>query len=70
MEDVDFFRKLRRSGRIAVISKRIIVSPRRYETIGPVRLTLAYGLIATLYFFHAPAHLLQSIHTRTCCRSA
>ncbi len=69
MEDVDFFRKLRRSGSIAAISKRIIASPRRYEEMGPVRLTLAYGLIATLYFFHAPTRLLQSIYARTCCRA-
>ena len=70
MEDVEFFRKLRRRGRIAVSQKRIIVSPRRYEEIGPLRLTLAYGLIAMLYFLGAPTRLLQSIYTRTCCPSS
>ena len=69
MEDVEFFRKLRRHGRVAVLQKRIIVSPRRYEEIGPLRLTLAYGLIATLYFFRAPTRLLQSIYKQMCCRS-
>jgi rSAM/selenodomain-associated transferase 2 len=69
MEDVEFFRKLRRYGRIAVLQKRIVASPRRYEEVGPVRLTLAYGLIAMLYFFYAPARLLQSIYKRTCCRT-
>jgi rSAM/selenodomain-associated transferase 2 len=69
MEDVEFYRKLRRQGRIAVLKKRIIVSPRRYEKIGPLRLTLAYGLIAILYFFGAPTRHLQSVYTRTCCRS-
>ena len=69
MEDVEFFRKLRRAGRVAVLSKRIIVSPRRYELIGPVRLTFAFGLIAILYFFRAPTRLLQSIYKRACCRS-
>jgi rSAM/selenodomain-associated transferase 2 len=69
MEDVEFFRKLRRRGRIAVLKKRIIVSPRRYEQIGPLRLTLAYGFIATLYFLGVPMRLLQSIYKRTCCRS-
>jgi len=69
MEDVEFFRKLRRYGRIAVLQKRIVASPRRYEEVGPVRLTLAYGLMATLYFFHAPMRLLQSIYKRMCCRS-
>jgi rSAM/selenodomain-associated transferase 2 len=69
MEDADFFRKIRRIGRIAVIRKRIVVSPRRYESIGPSRLTFAYGLIGLLYFFHAPRRLLQSINRRACCRS-
>jgi rSAM/selenodomain-associated transferase 2 len=68
MEDADFFRKLRRAGRIAVISQRIVVNPRRYERIGPFRLTLAFGLIGLLYFLHAPRRLLQSIYRHTCCR--
>jgi uncharacterized protein len=69
MEDADFFRKIRRIGRIAVIRKRIVVSPRRYESIGPSRLTFAYGLIGLLYVFRAPRRLLQSIYRRVCCRS-
>ena len=69
MEDADFFRKLRRAGRIAVIRKRIVVNPRRYEQIGPARLTFAFGLISLLYFFHAPRRLLRKIYLRTCCRS-
>ena len=67
MEDADFFRKLRRSGRIAVIPQRIVVNPRRYERIGPSRLTFAFGLIGLLYFFHAPRRMLQSIYRCTCC---
>ena len=31
-------------------------------------LTLAYGLIATLYFFRAPLWLLERIYRRCCCR--
>jgi len=46
MEDVEFFRRLQRRGRVICSEKRILASPRRYQTIGPVRLTLAYGLIA------------------------
>jgi rSAM/selenodomain-associated transferase 2 len=68
MEDVEFFRKLRRAGRVVVIPKRIVASARRYEQIGPLRLTLAYGLIATLYFFGAPLRLLDRIYRRHCCR--
>jgi rSAM/selenodomain-associated transferase 2 len=66
MEDVEFFRKLRRAGRVVVIPKRVVVSPRRYEKVGPLRLTLAFGLIAILYFFHTPMRLLESIYRRSC----
>lgn len=68
MEDADFFRKLGRAGRIAVISQPIVVNPRRYERVGPSRLTLAFGLIGLLYFLHAPRRLLQSIYHHTCGR--
>jgi rSAM/selenodomain-associated transferase 2 len=66
MEDVEFFRRLRRHGRVRYSRKRILASPRRYETIGPVRLTLAYGLIAALYVFGIPLEKLASIYKRTC----
>jgi len=49
--------------------KRILASPRRYETIGPVRLTLAYGLITVLYVFGIPLSKLASIYERMCCRT-
>ncbi len=68
MEDVDFFRRLRRHGHVRWSSKRILVSSRRYESIGPVRLTLAYGLIAALYVFGVPVGKLASIYKRTCCK--
>src|SRR6516225_8208679 len=54
MEDVEFFRRLRRRGRVLHSDKRIGASPRRYETVGPTRLTFAYGLIATLYALGVP----------------
>jgi rSAM/selenodomain-associated transferase 2 len=68
MEDVEFFRKLRRAGRVVVVPARINVSPRRYEKVGPIRLTLGFGLIAILYFFHAPMRWLESIYRHVCCR--
>ncbi|MEP7014836.1 MAG: TIGR04283 family arsenosugar biosynthesis glycosyltransferase [Verrucomicrobiota bacterium] len=69
MEDADFFRKLRRAGRIKVIPQRIVVSPRRYEAIGPARLTLAFGVIGFLYFLRAPRRVLQTLYRRLCSRS-
>jgi len=70
MEDVEFFRRLCCCGRVMYSKKRILVSPRRYEAIGRTRLTLAYGLIATLYIFGFPLSMLASIYKRMCCRRA
>jgi rSAM/selenodomain-associated transferase 2 len=69
MEDVEFFRRLRHCGRVVYSKKRILVSHRRYETIGRARLTFAYGLIATLYILGVPLSKLASIYARTCCTS-
>jgi len=69
MEDVELFRMLHRRGRMRAIDQRLIANARRYEEVGRVRLTLAYGLIATLYVLGAPLWLLASIYKRTCCRS-
>ena len=68
MEDVAFFRILRRRGRLCILNDRIVADDRRYRAIGPARLTLAYGLIATLYFLHVPLALLSRVHRRLCCR--
>jgi rSAM/selenodomain-associated transferase 2 len=67
MEDVEFFRRLQRVGRVPCSQKRILASPRRYETIGRLRLTVAYGFIVTLYNFGVPLSKLASIYKRTCC---
>src|SRR5689334_4066181 len=50
MEDVEFFRSISRHGRMRVIPCRLTASARRYERVGPLRLSCAYGLIAALYF--------------------
>ena len=67
MEDVEFFRRLRRCGRVVYSNKRIEASPRRYETMGETRLTFAYGSIATLYLFGVSLSTLAGIYRRTCC---
>lgn len=67
MEDVEFFRRLRRCGRVVYSNKRIWASPRRYETVGPARLTFAYGSIAMLYLFGVSLSTLARIYRRTCC---
>ena len=67
MEDVEFFRRLHRRGRVVHSKKRIVVSPRRYEAIGRARLTFAYGLIAMLYVFGVSLATLARIYRRMCC---
>ena len=67
MEDVEFFRRLRRRGRVVHSNKRIIVSPRRFEAIGPARLTCAYGFIASLYCCGVGLSTLARLYQRTCC---
>jgi rSAM/selenodomain-associated transferase 2 len=69
MEDVEFFRLLRQRGRVICSHERIMASPRRYETVGPMRLTLAYGLIAMLYIFGVPLSKLASLYGRVCCKA-
>jgi hypothetical protein len=69
MEDVEFFRQLRRRGRVRHSEMRILVSPRRYEAIGRARLTFAYGLIAALYASGVPLSILARIYKRLCCRA-
>jgi rSAM/selenodomain-associated transferase 2 len=68
MEDAEFFRELRQRGRIAIIASRLTSSPRRYEQIGPWRLTLTYGIIALLYFLRIPNRILARIYRKTCAR--
>jgi rSAM/selenodomain-associated transferase 2 len=68
MEDVEFFRQLQHHGRVTYSRKRILVSPRRYKTVGRVRLTLAHGFIAALYIFGVPLSKLASIYGRICCK--
>jgi rSAM/selenodomain-associated transferase 2 len=67
MEDVAFFRRLRRRGRVAVIKLRIVANDRRYQVVGPTRLTFAYAVIGLLYFFGASLSLLSRIYDRLCC---
>ena len=66
MEDAKFFGRLRRLGGIAIILSRLVSSARRYEQIGPWRLTLTYGLIALLYLWRVPVVILARIYRMTC----
>jgi len=66
MEDVEFFRRLHRFGRVQAVRRRLTTSLRRYEALGALRVTCAYGLIATLYALGVPLRVLAAIYARTC----
>lgn len=66
MEDVEFFRKLHRFGRVRAVHRRLKTSVRRYEQLGRARVTLVYGVIATLYALGVPLRILAVIYAATC----
>lgn len=66
MEDVQFFRKLHRFGRVCTVRRRLKTSARRYEQFGRARVTLIYGLLATLFAFGIPLRILAAIYAATC----
>jgi len=69
LEDAEFYRSLRRRGRIRHLSSKIVASARRYEEIGPYRLTAAYLLLSALYLLRVPIPLLKRIYDRLCVRA-
>ena len=64
MEDAEFYRRLRRVGRMRQLPAYIISSPRRYEQLGPVRTTAFYLLILVLYLAKTPPRTLFVIYQR------
>jgi rSAM/selenodomain-associated transferase 2 len=66
LEDAEFYRRLRRRGQTQQLSSKIVTSPRRYEEIGPYRLTASYLLLSTLYLLRVPIPLLARIYNRLC----
>ncbi len=59
LEDADFYRKLRALGRVRQIPVKTQTSARRYEALGPLRTSLFYLLIMTLYSVHMPMSILE-----------
>ena len=64
LEDAEFYRALRRVGRVRQLPAAIVTSPRRYEENGPYRTTAVYLLILALYFTRVPISFLHKIHNR------
>ncbi len=66
LEDAEFYRLLRQRGRTQQLAGKIVPSPRRYEEIGPYRLTASYLLLSMLYLLRVPIPLLARIYDRLC----
>ena len=60
MEDVDLMRRVKKSGgRIKIINRKILTSPRRWEHEGAVYCTLRNWILILLYLLGVPAEKLS-----------
>ena len=62
LEDLDFMRRLKRSGRIAIIDRPVITSARRFVRRGVVRTSAVNYLIWALYFAGVSPHKLARLY--------
>jgi rSAM/selenodomain-associated transferase 2 len=62
LEDLDFIRRLRRRGRVAVLPLRVTTSARRYETGGVLRTVARNWLIWGLYLCGISPHRLARLY--------
>lgn len=62
MEDADFSRRLRHSGKIAFIPHPIVTSSRKWEQYGVVRTTASHCLVLACYYAGLPPHALHNLH--------
>jgi len=58
MEEYLFIPKLRRIGRIEVLSEQAVTSARRYERNGPIRAALRNSLFIGLFYLGVPPQWL------------
>jgi rSAM/selenodomain-associated transferase 2 len=68
MEDAEFFRAMHGLGRVVGLPQRLTLSTRRFEQVGPTKLTMAYALIAALYAIGVPLPSLHKLYRRTCAK--
>lgn len=64
LEDVDFIRRLRRLGRIAVVPEPVETSARRFTAGGGLRTVALDWLIFALYFAGVPPHRLAALYPK------
>lgn len=61
LEDGEFYRALKRRGRVVQLRETIGTSSRRYKKLGPLRTTLFYALIMLLYLARVPVRMLARL---------
>lgn len=64
MEDAEFYRSLRRCGKMRQSRMAIVGNQRRYEEMGPYRTTIYYVIILGLYLAGARMSTLTSVYRR------
>ncbi|MBI5055746.1 MAG: TIGR04283 family arsenosugar biosynthesis glycosyltransferase [Nitrospirae bacterium] len=64
MEDIDFGRRLKREGRIAILDQRIKTCARAWERDGVLRTTLRNWIYVTLFFMGYSPHKLYERYYR------
>lgn len=64
MEDAELYRRLGRAGTVRQLRPAITTSPRRYETLGPVRTTGLYALLLSLYVAGVSPYRLERLYRR------
>ena len=61
LEDAEFYRLLKRHGRVVQLHEAIGTSPRRYEALSPAITMLFYALIMLLYVARVPIRVLERL---------
>ena len=64
MEDVDFSRRLRRSGRLALLDPPVWSSPRRFRRLGNLSTSLVNALMILFFYLGVSPHTLHRWYYR------
>jgi rSAM/selenodomain-associated transferase 2 len=64
MEDVDFYRRMKRYGQVRQLRPAITTSPRRWEAHGPWKVTRTYLFLWALYLSGASMETLERAYRR------
>jgi len=65
MEDIEFSKRLKRHGRIACLSEKVVTSSRRWETHGVVRTVWLMWTLRFLYWIGVSPEKLASMYRRS-----